>query len=77
MSRPALGAYMAAAGPLDGSWPTLSPAALHGLPGEVVATLDPHTEADPAAVLVSFLNRGRSTHESFPSSVPLSAERSA
>lgn len=38
-----------------GAWPALDPAALHGLAGEVVATLDPHTEADPAAVLVSFL----------------------
>jgi len=33
----------------------LDEAALYGLPGEVVAMLDPHTEADPAAVLVSFL----------------------
>lgn len=36
-------------------WPVLDEAALYGLPGEVVAMLDPHTEADPAAVLVSFL----------------------
>jgi hypothetical protein len=36
-------------------WPTLKPTALHGLAGEVVATLDPHTEADPAAVLLTFL----------------------
>jgi hypothetical protein len=33
----------------------LSELALYGLPGDVVATLDPHTEADPSAVLVSFL----------------------
>jgi len=36
-------------------WPTLHEDALYGLAGEVVSTLDPHTEADPAAVLVSFL----------------------
>jgi hypothetical protein len=36
-------------------WPTLKPAALHGLAGELVAVLDPHTEADPAAVLVTTL----------------------
>ena len=36
-------------------WPVLGPAALYGLAGEVVATLDPHTEADKAAVLISFL----------------------
>ena len=36
-------------------WPKLAPVALYGLPGEVVQTLKPHTEADPVAVLVSFL----------------------
>ncbi len=36
-------------------WPTLQPAALHGLAGDVVHALDPHTEADRAAVLVTFL----------------------
>lgn len=35
--------------------PTLDPAALHGLPGEVVRTIGPSTEADPAALLVTFL----------------------
>jgi hypothetical protein len=35
--------------------PALDPAALYGLPGRVVAVVDPRTEADPAAVLVSFL----------------------
>lgn len=37
------------------AWPTLQPEALHGLAGTVVRTLDPHTEADPAAVLFVFL----------------------
>lgn len=36
-------------------WPSLDPAALYGLAGEVVAAIDPHTEADPVAVLVNFL----------------------
>ena len=36
-------------------WPTLDPAALHGLAGHVVETLQPHTESDPAALLVDFL----------------------
>src|SRR5918998_6470629 len=36
-------------------WPTLAREALYGLPGDVVSGVDPHTEADPAAVLVSLL----------------------
>lgn len=36
-------------------WPRLDPAALHGLAGRFVQALDPHTEADPAAILVQFL----------------------
>jgi hypothetical protein len=36
-------------------WPMLAPAALHGIAGKVVRTLDPHTEADPAAILLTFL----------------------
>src|SRR2546421_9639570 len=35
--------------------PHLEEAALHGLPGEVVAAIAPHTEADPAALLLSYL----------------------
>lgn len=35
--------------------PQLDDAALHGLPGEVVRTIAPYTEADNAAVLASFL----------------------
>jgi sulfur relay (sulfurtransferase) DsrF/TusC family protein len=37
------------------SWPTLDPAALHGLAGDVVRAIEPHTEGDPVAVLVNFL----------------------
>jgi len=36
-------------------WPTLDAAALHGLAGDVVELLRPHTEADPVALLASFL----------------------
>ena len=36
-------------------WPTLDGAALYGLAGDVVHILEPHTEADPAALLVTFL----------------------
>jgi hypothetical protein len=37
------------------AWPSLPEAALHGLAGRVVRTMAPHTEADPAAVLLQFL----------------------
>lgn len=38
------------------SWPEpLSNAAFYGLPGEVVATIEPHSESDPAALLLQFL----------------------
>lgn len=40
----------------QGSWPeSVGSDAHHGLAGEVVAKVDPHTEADQAAVLVQFL----------------------
>jgi len=35
--------------------PILRAAALHGLAGEIVRTIEPHTESDPAAILVSLL----------------------
>jgi hypothetical protein len=40
---------------LSSPWPTLDPAALHGIAGRVVETLGPHTEADPVALLLTFL----------------------
>jgi hypothetical protein len=36
-------------------WPTLAATAYHGLAGLVVRTIAPHTEADPAAILLQFL----------------------
>jgi hypothetical protein len=41
--------------PAPDGWPTLHPDALHGLAGDVVRTLGPHTESDPVALLVTFL----------------------
>lgn len=39
-----------------GQWPILDAYALQGLAGEVVRLVEPHTEADPVALLVSFLS---------------------
>lgn len=37
-------------------WPEpLAEAALHGLAGDIVCAVEPHTEADPAAILIQFL----------------------
>jgi hypothetical protein len=37
-------------------WPeSVNPAALIGLPGDVVRTIDPHTEADATSILLQFL----------------------
>jgi hypothetical protein len=38
-----------------GDWPVLSPAALQGIAGRIVEELDPHTEADPVAILLTLL----------------------
>ncbi len=37
------------------AWPVLHPDALMGLPGEIVATIAPQTEADPVALLIGLL----------------------
>lgn len=39
------------------AFPTLDPAALHGVPGKIVDAVLPHTEAHPAAILVQILAR--------------------
>jgi len=46
---------MIAGGKRSTPWPTLNPAALHGLAGECVAQMAPHTESDPVALLLSTL----------------------
>ena len=37
------------------TWPVLEPEALYGLAGDVVRAIEPHSEADPAALLVNLL----------------------
>ena len=37
------------------AWPTMPAEAYVGLSGEVVRTLEPHTESDPVALLLQFL----------------------
>lgn len=37
------------------AWPVLNSKALHGLTGDFVRLLEPHTETDPVAILVQFL----------------------
>ncbi len=37
------------------SWPVLKQEALYGLAGDVVKTIEPHTESDPVALLINFL----------------------
>ena len=41
--------------PPEESWPVLDDAALHGIAGEIVRTLAPHTESDPVAILIQTL----------------------
>ena len=36
-------------------WPTMEPEAFYGLAGKVVATIAPHSEADPNGILLQFL----------------------
>src|SRR5262249_40093401 len=36
-------------------WPGIAPEAFQGLAGKIVKTIKPHTEADPAGLLVEFL----------------------
>jgi len=41
--------------PVEHRWPTLEEEAYCGLPGEIVRAIEPHTEADPVAVLMNLL----------------------
>ena len=36
-------------------WPVLDPAALHGIAGSIIGTIEPHTEADSPALLATLL----------------------
>src|SRR5215216_483757 len=42
-------------GPVEHRWPALEEEAYCGLPGEIVRAIEPHTEADPVAVLMNLL----------------------
>jgi len=39
----------------DSTWPLIDDAAFLGLAGDIVRTIDPHTEADPIAILLQLL----------------------
>jgi hypothetical protein len=41
--------------PAVAAWPTLSDAAYYGVAGDVVRVIEPHSEADPVAILIQFL----------------------
>lgn len=61
----------------EASWPVLHDDALYGLAGEVVTTLDPHTEADRAAVLASFVVAFGAAVNSGPHAIADAAEHPA
>ncbi len=54
-ARPGLDFTTGAAAAPASTWPSLGKAALHGLAGEFVQLVEPHTEADPVALLAQFL----------------------
>jgi hypothetical protein len=55
-SRPSMGYYQKKIIlPDKTEWPVMHEAAMHGLAGRVVRTIEPHTEADPNAILMQFL----------------------
>jgi hypothetical protein len=41
--------------PVAADWPTMSGDAYHGVAGDVVRIIEPHSEADPVAILIQFL----------------------
>ncbi len=41
--------------PASPAWPVMAPDAYYGVVGEVVRTIEPHTEGDPAAILIQLL----------------------
>lgn len=60
-----------------GGWPVLDPTALHGLAGEIVDVIEPHTEADPAGLLISLLVEFGAIVGSGPHALADSAEHPA
>lgn len=55
MPEPAAGDGLGHASAPSVEWPTMDEAAYHGLAGEIVKTIEPHSEADPVALLVQVL----------------------
>jgi hypothetical protein len=47
--------YLSSLEVAEPKWPELDDAAIYGLPGEIVGAMEPHTEADPVALLGSLL----------------------
>src|SRR5262249_50306922 len=47
--------HASAVTPTEPEWPTMDSDAYHGLAGEVVEAIKPHSEADPVAILVQIL----------------------
>jgi hypothetical protein len=41
--------------PATSAWPTMNEAAYHGVAGDVVRMIEPHSESDPVAILIQFL----------------------
>jgi hypothetical protein len=42
--------------PIQAPWPVLAEEAMYGLPGDIVRAIEPHTEADPVAILFNVLS---------------------
>ncbi len=61
----------------DQRWPTLDEKALHGVVGEVVGTIAPHTEADNAALLVDLLTSAGNSINSGPHVIADGAKHTA
>ncbi len=56
VAREKVAAQTQARAPSSENWPaSLDAAAFHGLAGEIVKTIEPHTESDPAAILLQML----------------------
>jgi hypothetical protein len=65
--KPSVGGEDEDEGEVLDRWPKINPRAFHGIAGEFVGLTDPHTEADPVAILLQFLAAfgnmiGRSAH---------------
>jgi hypothetical protein len=52
---PAEPSVVSVASVVSDTWPKMDPAAYHGLAGDVVKAIEPHSEADPNGILLQFL----------------------